>query len=456
VDKEFDRLCEYAEGGSPALDPDRPAVPLYEYQRRWVCDQSRFKLGLWSRQTGKSFSTALEAVLDCFNRKTDWVFLSSGERQSRELIRKARMHVEALNMAFSSTDETYMARDGTVYKQLEIHLPNGSRILALPANPDTARGHSANVVLDEFAFHGDSRKIWAALFPTITKGYKIRVISTPQGRKNKFYELWTGNPRFSKHEVNIYQAVAGGMRIYGDDMELVGPEYLREALDDEEAWAQEYECLFLDEATAWITYELISQAENDKLSDCNPYQGNTVYAGIDIGRIKDITVYWSFEFIGDVYWSLRKVEIKGRRFSDQFNELLAVISEDKPRRICVDYTGLGMQLGEDLQYVLGSRVELITFRNSVKEDLAVTTKRIFEDRRIRLPVDRKIREDIHSVKRVVTAAGNSRFDAERTKDGHADRFWALALALHAGVGGKGVIEIVTGLPRETAALLALY
>jgi phage FluMu gp28-like protein len=366
------------------------------------------------------------------------------------------MHVEALNIAFEFTDETYRAKDGTIYKQLEILFPNGSRILALPANPDTARGHSANVVLDEFAFHGDSRKIWAALFPTITKGYKIRVISTPQGRKNKFYELWTGNPRFSKHQVNIYEAIAGGMLIYGDNMELVGPDYLREALDDEEAWAQEYECQFLDEATAWITYELISEAESEKLTDCNTFQGNPVYVGIDIGRVKDITVYWAFELIGDVFWSLRKVEIKGRRFTDQFNELLGYLAIDKPRRVCVDYTGLGMQLGEDLQYVLGSRVELVTFRNVVKEDLAVTTKRVFEDRRIRIPIDRKLREDIHSVKKTVTSSGNSRFDAERTKDGHADRFWAMALALHAGSGGTGIVKVVTAMPRETGALLALY
>ena len=56
------------------------------------------------------------------------------------------------------------------YKALEVAFPSGSRITALPANADTARGFSANVFLDEFAFHADSRKIWAALFPVISKG----------------------------------------------------------------------------------------------------------------------------------------------------------------------------------------------------------------------------------------------------------------------------------------------
>ena len=36
---------------------------LYPYQRRYLRDASRFKAGMWSRQTGKTFTTTLEAVL---------------------------------------------------------------------------------------------------------------------------------------------------------------------------------------------------------------------------------------------------------------------------------------------------------------------------------------------------------------------------------------------------------
>jgi hypothetical protein len=42
-----------------------------------------------------------------------------------------------------------------------------------------------------------------------------------------------------------------------------------------------------------------------------------------------------------------------------------------------------------------------------------------------------IRADLRSVTKQTTEAGNIRFTAERTPDGHADRFWALALAVHA-------------------------
>ena len=48
----------------------KPAIPLTEYQRNWVMDKSRFKIGVITRQGGKSFGTALEAVLECVEKKT--------------------------------------------------------------------------------------------------------------------------------------------------------------------------------------------------------------------------------------------------------------------------------------------------------------------------------------------------------------------------------------------------
>src|SRR4030095_5752292 len=102
----------------------------------------------------------------------------------------------------------------TMLKQGEIRFANGSRIIAIPANPSTARGYSANIVLDEFAYHEDPDKIWAAMFPSLTnplantfmrrvhalyggsdvteikREMKIRVVSTFNGRENKFYKLW--------------------------------------------------------------------------------------------------------------------------------------------------------------------------------------------------------------------------------------------------------------------------
>ncbi len=279
----------------------KPAVPLYATQARWVRDRSRFKIGMMSRQYGKTFGTTLELVDDCFehavqDKRTHWVILSRGERQALEAMTKCvKPHCKAYGMAFDYHEYDFEG-ESAAYKTHEVVLPGGSRITALPAHPDTARGFSANVLLDEFAFHRDSRAIWTALFPVISRGYKLRVISTPNGKNNKFYELWTSQDSgWAKYLVDVHQAVREGAPFDVDE--------LRAAIKDEDAWAQEYECKFIDEATAWLPYDLIFSCEHPAAGDPDAYAGGPVYIGNDIGRRKDLWVAWAFEQVGDVLWT---------------------------------------------------------------------------------------------------------------------------------------------------------
>ena len=215
-----------------------PAVPLYAYQKRWIEDQSRFKIAMFSRQCGKTFTTTLDIVDDCYRawaakRRVRWVILSRGERQAAEAMREGvKLHAKSYGMAIDEVSRDFVAQDGTIYKELEITLPRGSRVIALPANPDTARGYSANIFLDEFARHQNSRQIWGALFPVLSAGHRIAIASTPNGKGNKFYELMTGDDRvWSRHRIDIHQAVADGLPY--------NIEELKAGLGDEDLWDQE-------------------------------------------------------------------------------------------------------------------------------------------------------------------------------------------------------------------------
>lgn len=423
-----------------------PGAILLPYQRRWVMDRSRFKIGLMSRQSGKSFSTTLEAVDDSLERETTWVYLSRGERQALELANTAKKHLAAYRMAAEEMEGWFTTDAGERITEYQLRLPNGSRHIFLPANPDTARGYSGNVLLDEFAFHKDSRAIWGALYPIITRrpDYKIRVISTPNGRNNKFYELWEGKGErtsgqavWSRHKVTIYDAVEQGLP--------VDPEELKAGLDDEEMWTQEYLCEFLDEATAFLSYELIGRAESPlatmsyDLRDL--LKGSERYLGVDIGRRRDLTVLWLLERVGDVYWTRMLERMQGARFAHQAERLDAVLPS--VTRACIDATGLGMQLAEQAQERHGSKVEPVMFTGAVKNDLATTFRRMFEDRTIRIPEEDRLRRSLHKVRKVTTSAGNIRYDAESEADGHADEFWAGALAGHAAFTktGGGIITL---------------
>ena len=85
-------------------------------------------------------------------------------------------------------------------------------------------------------------------------------------------------------------------------------------------------------------------------------------------------------------------------------------------------------------------VEPVSFNGKIPAIIATKTKKYFEDKVLRIPDDSEIRKDLHSVRRVYSESGAVRFEAPRTKDGHADRFWALGLAIQAMDGAYVKME----------------
>lgn len=418
-----------------------PALPLYPYQRRWVQDDARFKIGMMARQCGKTFTSTLELALDCVRaeaagQRRRWVILSRGERQAREAMNEGvKLHLAALAAGFKAYD--YDWEPGI--RALEVELPGGSKITALPANPDTARGFSANVLLDEFAFHQDSRAIWKALFPVISKpGLKLRVISTPNGKGNKFYELMTGtDDGWSRHRVDIYQAVAEGLPRDIDE--------LRRGAGDPDLWMQEFELEWLDAASAWLDYDLIDSCDHADAGRPELYQGGPCYVGVDIasGRGRDLFVVWVLEQVGDVFWT-REVIADNTIGPLQQPEVLAdVFRRYRVMRACMDQTGMGeTPVALARQRHGATRVEGVLFTTANKLTLATTGKARFEDRRIRIAATPEIRADLHKLRKVSGPTGAPRFVADSDSAGHADRAWACFLALNAADIGRAPIDYI--------------
>ena len=97
----------------------------------------------------------------------------------------------------------------------------------------------------------------------------------------------------------------------------------------------------------------------------------------------------------------------------------------------MDQTGMGEKAVEDARRRYGdSRVEGVLFSAAKKLDMASTFKEAFQDRRVLIPAgDPKLRADLHAIKSVTGATGIRRLVADGETDGHADRFWAGALAV---------------------------
>lgn len=398
---------------------------FYRFQLEWLLDWGRFSMLVKARQIGASHVYAGGALLwGMFGETT--TLLSKGQKESTETLNKVKGHATVL-AALGSQWAKARSSNAT-----ELALASGGRVLALPGDSG-ARSFSGNVILDEFAYLEHPEEVWDGAGGTVTHGYRLRVLSTPNGVGNLFHHLWTNkraSARFRKHEVTIEEAIADGMRL---DVESLRAQ----ARGDDRVFDQLFRCKFLDGDQQYIPSELIDGAVAEHTAI---YDGET-FGGLDIGRTNDsTTLYVVRRSLEDGLLYVQTHFIKQRTSLDDIYRMV----NDGVRvwgcgRICVDATGMGEFPAEQLQKTFGEQlVEPVKFTQGSKEVLATTLYEAFAKGIIRIPEgDRELREDLASLRRIVTAAGNVRYDAPTTAEGHADRAWALALALHAAIRQPG-------------------
>ena len=124
--------------------------------------------------------------------------------------------------------------------------------------------------------------------------------------------------------------------------------------------------------------------------------------------------------------SLSQVEFDAQRaVADKALRALPVTS------FLIDRNGLGMQIAEELTQAHGGRAAGVDFTNPNKELWSVELKVRLQRGEVPLPLERELSYQIHSIKKKTTAAKNAVFDTEGSEKHHADKYWALALAVWA-------------------------
>ena len=458
-------------GRAKCIPNDRDAIFL-PFQSRCIKDDSRLKLMEKSRQIGISWSTAYaadERAAAVGARHDEWVS-SRDDIQARLFIEDCKLWAGIMNMAAKDLGEVVLDAEKKLSAYV-LQFASGRRIHSMSSNPDAQAGKRGSRILDEFALHADQRKLWAIAYPGITWGGNMELISTHRGSHSFFNSLVRearhgGNPkRISLHRVTLQDALDQGFLFKlqqslpadAEQQAMDEADYfdvVKNGAADAESFDQEYMCIPADDDSKFLEYGLITACEylggtDWKRSLQGPFQGR-LFCGVDIGRKKDLTVLWVVEQLGDVFYTRHVETMEKMRKSDQEKILWPWF--EIADRICIDSTGLGIGWADDAQDKFGeNRVEAVNFSAQVKEALAYPLKGAMEDRKIRIPEDPKIRADLRKVQKVTTSAGNIRFVAESTPDGHADRFWALALALHAGSNPSAPLEFTSGGPRESSS-----
>jgi phage FluMu gp28-like protein len=408
------------------------------YQRAWIACPAPMAVGEKARRIGWTYASAFRAVQRRLERETDLFYTSADLSAAREFVEECQRWARAFNeVATDLGSQVIDEHDGITAFVLRFR--SGAKIVAGSSNPKFFRSKGGDADADEFAFHADGRNLLKAMHATaMVWGHQLRLWSTHNGEASFFNQLVKGrdNSSLSHFRVTIFDAVEQGLveRIKGlDAPDPVARrdwlEELRASCPDEDTWREEYLCEPSSEQSALLTYSMIAACEGSLNPE--PRTVNPCYAGFDVGRKRDCSVLWVLERVGDVFHTRELRVLESTPFTEQEDVLHALLRDPSVKRLCVDSTGIGAMLAERLKQRWGYRVEGVPFTTSSKSALAMPLVRLFQDKLIRIPADPAVREDLHKVRKTVTAAGNIRFDATRDEAGHADRFWALALAHHA-------------------------
>lgn len=440
--------------GACKVFPARDTL-LLPFQARWAKDGARLKIAEKSRQIGWTWSTAYRLVSTkaLASARLDAWISSRDDIQARLFLEDCKHFAGLLHAGAKDLGEQVIDEKG--HSAYVLSFANGLRAHSMSSNPDAQAGKRGDRVLDEFALHPDPRKLYSIAYPGITWGGSLELFSTHRGTANYFNQLVNevrhkGNPkRFSLHRVTLQDALDEGFlyklqcKLPADDERVAMDEaeyfdFIRAGCADEESFLQEYMCVPSDDASAFLSYELLDACKVapgtkwhltlDELAA----SGLELYLGGDFARVRDFTVLWVIARRGSERPTVHLVTLKDTPFDEQERRLYDLLALPNLRRACLDNSGLGRQLVERAQKRFGTgKVEAITFTLAVKEELAYPLRAAFEDRTARIPDDPVVIASHRAIRKETTAAGNVRFVAEATEAGHADHFWAHALAHHA-------------------------
>jgi hypothetical protein len=233
---------DLAYGLDPPLFMSRCGLDADPWQARMLRSTSPQALLLCSRQAGKSTSTAALAIHTAlYDPGSLTLLFAPSMRQSQELFRK-------VSEFYSTIDPMPLEQES----MSRLELPNGSRVVSLPATPESIRGYSAPklIIVDEAAFVEDG--LYQAVRPMLAvSNGRLIGMSSAHGKRGWFYQAWTdGGPHWERIMVTAYDCP----RITSEFLERE-----RAAMPDAQ-FRQEYLCEFVDTNDAVFPSDLIRSA----------------------------------------------------------------------------------------------------------------------------------------------------------------------------------------------------
>ena len=452
------------------------------WQDAYIKSMARFIAIVKSRRVGWSFICSLKGLIKALDPDRIGYtkqFVSYNEEDALEKISYAKQFYDSMPECDAKKKLVVDNKSMLCFQD-----KNGitqSRLISIPCRPP--RGKGGDISLDEFAIYNAKMQklVYDAALPVISRGGTIEMGSSPLGKIGQFYDILTDKDAYDYERYNIpwwfcrdlctdvptAVKVAPGLST-PERVETFGTKIIRQIFqnNDFDTFRQEYECDFIDSSESYIPLDLIysntpGKRESDiDLSACESmsdeeyweynrgidfqaykdidtailnyrpeYHGETLFLGFDVGRTHDAT---AIHIIGKMpdgkKRDFARIELRNVDFESQQNVILQAYKELPVYRGRMDMTGIGRPVYEALHKKLGDRLEGVVFTPEEKEIMAIDVKRGLEQREFLLSNDKEFHRQIHSIKRTSNGGKYFRYDAERNEKGHADSFWAWALA----------------------------
>ena len=160
--------------------PVQGLIPFNTYPFQDDCVQDfidhRFNIILKSRQLGLSTLTAAYATwMALFQKDKNILIIATKLSVAQNFIKKVKVMIRSVPKWLVLPTIT------SNNKQL-IEFSHGSSIKAIPTSDDAGRSEALSLlIIDEAAFVRNFDELWTGLYPTISTGGRVVLLSTPNG-----------------------------------------------------------------------------------------------------------------------------------------------------------------------------------------------------------------------------------------------------------------------------------
>ena len=250
--------------------PTRSLIPFstFNYQDDLLeaFNKHRFNIILKSRQVGITTLIAGFIVWTLYFHQNKSVMILANKQET------AKNAIRAIRIMFQNLPKWMNLSKVSIDNKQSIELSNGSRVKASTTAMDAARSESLSLlVIDEAAIIKKFDEVWTAAWPSLSRGGRAILSSTPKGASGMFYKLYSqaqANENQFNCRFGTYINPDNPEEIFTDRlMWWTHPENTKEWFANETAGkspreiAQEYGCSFLASGDTFIFSENITRLD---------------------------------------------------------------------------------------------------------------------------------------------------------------------------------------------------